>query len=101
MKNDCAKWKEKLLEAALTGTAAGELGRHLSSCAGCVKELEALRARREQLDALLPLVAEAQSCRRNLARECWPRRRPRADGSVPGGGGYGCWPEQRRGSSPR
>jgi len=57
MKNDCAKWKEKLLEAALTGTAAGELERHLSSCAGCVKELEALRARREQLDALLPLVA--------------------------------------------
>lgn len=57
MKNDCAKWKEELLEAALTGTATGELGRHLSSCAGCVKELEALRARREQLDALLPLVA--------------------------------------------
>src|SRR3989454_10986338 len=59
MKNDCAKWKEKLLEAALTGTAAGELGPHLSSCAGCMKELEALRARRERLGALRPSVARS------------------------------------------
>lgn len=57
MKNDCAKWKEQLLEAALTGTVAGKFERHLSSCAGCLKELEVLRARRERLDALLPLVA--------------------------------------------
>ena len=57
MKNDCEKWKEQLLEAALTGTAAGGLEGHLFSCASCAKELEVLRARRERLDALLPLVA--------------------------------------------
>ena len=57
MKNECAKWKDQLLEAALTGTAAGGLEEHVSKCANCAKELAALRARRERLDALLPLVA--------------------------------------------
>jgi anti-sigma factor RsiW len=58
MKNDCAKWKDQLLEAALTGAAAGGLEEHLLKCASCAEELAALRARRERLDALLPLVAQ-------------------------------------------
>jgi anti-sigma factor RsiW len=58
MKNDCAKWKDQLLEAALTGTTAGALEEHVLQCANCARELAALRARRERLDALLPLVAQ-------------------------------------------
>ncbi|MGD0425109.1 MAG: hypothetical protein ABSC10_00185 [Candidatus Acidiferrales bacterium] len=57
MKNECAKWRDQLLEAALTRTAAGGLEEHLLVCASCAEELAALRARRERLDALLPLVA--------------------------------------------
>ena len=55
--NDCAKWKDLLLEAALTGAVGGVLEEHLQRCADCARELEALRARRERLEALLPLVA--------------------------------------------
>jgi anti-sigma factor RsiW len=58
MKNDCTKWKDQLVEAALTGTAAGGLEEHVLKCANCADELAALRARRKQLDALLPLVAQ-------------------------------------------
>jgi anti-sigma factor RsiW len=58
MKNDCTKWEDQLLEAALTGTAAGGLEEHVLKCAKCAQELAALRARRERLDALLPLVAQ-------------------------------------------
>ena len=58
MKHDCAKWNDHLLEAALTGTAAGGLEEHLLKCAECAKELAALRARRERLDAVLPLMAQ-------------------------------------------
>jgi anti-sigma-K factor RskA len=57
MTNACSKWKDQLLEAALTGTVAGELEDHLKTCTQCAAELEALRARREQMDALLPWVA--------------------------------------------
>lgn len=57
MKNDCGKCKDLLLEAALTGTVANVLKEHLQNCSNCTKELAALRARRERLDALLPLVA--------------------------------------------
>ena len=57
MKNECAKWRDQLLEAALTRTAAGGLEEHLLVCASCAEELAALRARRERLDALLPLLA--------------------------------------------
>ena len=57
MRNDCTKWREQLLEAALTGTAAGGLEEHVLKCAKCAEQLAALRARRERLDALLPLVA--------------------------------------------
>ena len=58
MKNDCTKWKDQLLEAALTGTAAGDLEEHVLKCANCAEELAALRSRRERLDTLLPLVAQ-------------------------------------------
>jgi len=58
MKNHCEKWKDPLLDAALTGIAAGGLEEHMSNCADCTAELAALRARRERLDTLLPLVAQ-------------------------------------------
>jgi len=58
MNNECAKWKNRLLDAALMGAAAGELEEHLLKCAACSEALKALRARRGQLDALLPLVAQ-------------------------------------------
>jgi anti-sigma factor RsiW len=58
MKNDCTKWRDQLLEAALTGTAARGLEEHVLKCANCAEELAALRARRERLDALLPLLAQ-------------------------------------------
>jgi hypothetical protein len=57
MKIECAKWKDELLEAALSGVAASGLEEHLLLCASCAEELAALCARREQLDSLLPLVA--------------------------------------------
>jgi hypothetical protein len=59
MTNACTKWKDALLEAALAETADDELNRHLSNCADCTAQLEALRVRRQRLDALLPLVARA------------------------------------------
>jgi hypothetical protein len=58
MKNACEKWKDPLLEAALTGSATKDLEQHLQSCASCSAELGELRARRARLDALLPLVAQ-------------------------------------------
>jgi len=57
MKNDCREWKDQLLEAALTGAATRDLEEHLQSCADCGAELKELRARRERLDALLPMMA--------------------------------------------
>jgi anti-sigma factor RsiW len=57
MKNDCAKYRDQLLEAALTESAAGALEMHLQSCSECTTELATLRARREQMDSLLPLLA--------------------------------------------
>lgn len=61
MTNDCARWKDELLEAALTGTVAQRLQEHLSGCGDCALELATLRARRERLDKLLPMmVREAE-----------------------------------------
>jgi len=57
MTNACSKWRDQLLEAALTGTVAVQFEDHMKTCAGCAAELEALRARREQMETLLPLVA--------------------------------------------
>jgi len=58
MKNDCAQWKDQLLEAALAGSVPAPLEDHLRQCTACTGELAALRARRERLDSLLPLVAQ-------------------------------------------
>lgn len=58
MKNNCAKWHDPLLDAALTGTVPGDLQQHLSACSACTEEFLALHARREKLDSLLPLVAQ-------------------------------------------
>lgn len=57
MTNACAKWKDPLLEAALTDAVNEELNHHLSQCTDCAAQLDALRARRQRLDSLLPLVA--------------------------------------------
>src|SRR5260370_1712343 len=56
MKTECEKWKDALLSAAL-GSAASELENHLAKCPECMRELTRLRARQQQIDALLPLVA--------------------------------------------
>jgi len=57
MKNDCEKWKDQILEAALTGAASADFEKHLRGCANCSSELDAARARKVQMDELLPLVA--------------------------------------------
>ena len=57
MKEACEKWKDQLLEAALTGAKAKDFEEHLRICTICSTELEAVRARRMRLDELLPLVA--------------------------------------------
>lgn len=56
MKKACEEWKDQLLEAALTGTAPEGLEEHLRGCVGCGAELRELRARRERLDTLLPMM---------------------------------------------
>lgn len=57
MKETCEKWKDQLLEAALTGATAKDFEEHLRSCAICSRELDAVRARKGRMDELLPLVA--------------------------------------------
>lgn len=59
MNNACTKWKDQLLEAAL-GETAPELQSHLAQCEECAAELAELKARRERLDALLPMIASAE-----------------------------------------
>ena len=58
MKNVCEKCRDQLLEAALSGAAGKDLDEHLRACEDCAAELKYLQARRAQLDALLPLVAQ-------------------------------------------
>jgi hypothetical protein len=57
MKYACEKWKDELLEAALRGATTKDFEEHLRTCAMCSRELDAVRARKVQLDELLPLVA--------------------------------------------
>ena len=57
MKNACKERRDQLLEAALTGVMMDDLGEHLRTCTNCSIELDDLQARKERLDALLPLVA--------------------------------------------
>jgi anti-sigma factor RsiW len=56
MKNACKKWKDQLLEAALTGARSGDLEVHLRTCQACAAELQELEAVRAQQDSLLPLL---------------------------------------------
>jgi len=58
MNEDCTARKDQLREAALAETIAPELRQHLLSCPACAAEFSALRLRREQMDALLPSVAQ-------------------------------------------
>ncbi len=58
MKIECEKWKDQLLEAALTGTTAKDLEEHLKSCTKCSTELAEVRAGKARLDTLLPLIAQ-------------------------------------------
>lgn len=58
MKKACEKWRDELLEAALMGATAKGLEVHLRACTNCSEELRELRARKAQLDALLPLTAQ-------------------------------------------
>lgn len=61
MKLECEKWKDQILEAALTGMATPELAEHLRTCAHCAAEWEVLEARKGRLDSLLPeLVRRAE-----------------------------------------
>jgi anti-sigma factor RsiW len=57
MKDACGKWKDQLLDAALKGATAKDFEEHLRTCTICSRELDAVRARKAQLDELLPLVA--------------------------------------------
>src|SRR5882724_7818995 len=57
MKDACEKWKDQLLEAALTGATTKDFEEHLRTCTICSRELDAVRARKVQLDKVLPLVA--------------------------------------------
>jgi hypothetical protein len=60
MNNDCAKFKDLLLEAALTGVPGDILKKHLQDCGDCTSEFALLQARRERQEALLPLLAREQ-----------------------------------------
>jgi len=57
MKATCDKWKDEILEAALTWATSEDFEQHLRSCAICSSELDAARAHKKGLDELLPLVA--------------------------------------------
>lgn len=88
MKNNCSKWEDLLLEAALTDTTTSQLQKHLAECSGCRQELARLQDQRQRLDAALSLlpgaqqpgpdfaarvmaVAEAQQPQRNLHGKRW------------------------------
>jgi hypothetical protein len=58
MKDGCERWKGQLAEAALTETLTEGLKEHLRTCVTCAEALKGLRARKERMDALLPLVAK-------------------------------------------
>ena len=58
MTNACKKWKDQLLEAALTGARPKELEVHLQSCKDCAAELRELEACRARQDSLLTLLVK-------------------------------------------
>lgn len=57
MTNACGKWKDQLLEAALTGARPEDFELHLRNCKWCEAELRELEALRARQDSLLPLLA--------------------------------------------
>lgn len=57
MNAPCEKWKDELLEAALSGARPRNLELHLRDCKGCAAELRELQAIRERQDSSLPLLA--------------------------------------------
>jgi hypothetical protein len=58
MTKTCKKWKDQLLEAALTGARPKDLEVHLQGCRDCAAELRDLEAFRVRQDALLPLLVK-------------------------------------------
>ena len=56
MTNVCAKWKDQLLEVALTGARPKDFEMHLRDCMGCAAELRELEEVRARQDSLLPLL---------------------------------------------
>jgi hypothetical protein len=60
MKNECAKWKDPLLEAALTGNSGRTVcEEHMFEVRGLHGRVGGpAREKRERLDTLLPLVAQ-------------------------------------------
>src|SRR5260370_20054393 len=58
MTKACEKWKDQLLEAALTGAKPKDLEVHLQSCKDCAAELRKLEACRTQQDSLLPMLVK-------------------------------------------
>jgi len=58
MTNACAKWNDRLLEAASTGARPKDLELHLRNCKGCAAELRELEAIRARQDSLLPLLVK-------------------------------------------
>jgi anti-sigma factor RsiW len=59
MNKHCENLRDQLREAAL-GDAPEDLKAHLAQCPDCAGELAALRARREKMEALFPLLANAE-----------------------------------------
>lgn len=57
MKDACEKWKDQILEHALSGATIAGFEEHLRTCAACSRELDTVRERRMRVDELLPLVA--------------------------------------------
>jgi hypothetical protein len=58
MKSACEKWREPLLEAALSGKMRAELADHVRTCPHCAAEWKVLEARAGRLAELLPMVVQ-------------------------------------------
>lgn len=56
MTSHCERWKDQLLEAALTGARTKDLELHLLDCKICAAELRELESIRARQDSLLPLL---------------------------------------------
>lgn len=54
----CVKWKDGLFDLALGAPVSRELEAHLKTCPACSQALAKLRARRHQMDELLPKMMD-------------------------------------------